>query len=123
MKWILVFTGSGIGGCLRLWIGELTYNWLNTTFPYGTLIANFLASLILGLVAGLAGTHWLDEKTRIFLTIGLCGGFSTFSSFSNETLQMFSNQKIMEGLAYVAISVISCICAVYLGAVLVKWFN
>jgi CrcB protein len=123
MKWILVFTGSGIGGCLRFWIGEQTKKWLNVDFPYGTLIANFAACIILGIVVGLAGTQWLDEKTRIFLSVGLCGGFSTFSAFSNETLQMFSNHKVVEGSAYVIISVISCIGAVYFGSALVKWLS
>ncbi len=123
MKWILVFTGSGLGGCLRFWIGEQTNKWLNIDFPYGTLIANFAACTILGIVIGLAGNQWMDEKTRLFLTIGLCGGFSTFSTFSGETMAMFSNQKMMEGAFYIIISILSCIGAVYFGAALTRWFS
>jgi CrcB protein len=123
MKWILVFLGSGIGGCLRFFIGEQTSKWLNYDFPFGTLIANFIACIILGLVIGLTSSQWLDEKTRIFLAIGVCGGFSTFSTFSAETLQMISNQRVYEGILYVLISVFSCIGAVYFGTVITKWFS
>ena len=123
MKWILVFTGSGLGGCLRFWIGEQTSKWLNSGFPYGTLIANFAACIFLGLILGIAGNNWIDDKTKLFLTIGFCGGFSTFSTFSNETLQMFANQRIFEGSFYVVLSILSCLGAVYFGSSVIKWFH
>ena len=123
MKWLIVFAGSGIGGCLRLFVGELSKKWINSNFPWGTLIANFTACLLLGFVAGIAGNKWLDEKTRMFLVVGLCGGFSTFSTFSNETLELFSNQKWLEASVYIFISIISCIIAVYFGSSVLKWLN
>ena len=123
MKLILVFVGSGLGGCLRFWIGEQTSKWLNNSFPFGTLIANFSACIILGLVIGLAGNSWLDEKTRLFLIIGVCGGFSTFSTFSRETIELFSTNKMLEGSIYIFISIVSCIAAVYFGSAVTKFFN
>ena len=123
MKWVLVFVGSGIGGCLRLGIGELTRKFLNTTFPFGTLFANILACIILGLVIGFTGNRFMNEKTSLFFTIGVCGGFSTFSTFSNETLELFSSHKALEGTTYILISILLCLAAVYFGTVLSKWFN
>ena len=123
MKWVLVFVGSGLGGCLRLGIGELTQKFINSTFPIGTLLANTLACIILGLVIGLTGNRFMDEKTSLFFTIGLCGGFSTFSTFSNETLELFANHKVLEGTVYIFISIILCLAAVYSGTAITKWLN
>lgn len=115
MKWFLVFVGSGLGGCLRLFTAEIIRKFYPTTFPLGTLAANILACILLGLVIGLADSKFLDDKTKLFLTVGLCGGFSTFSTFSYETVYLFSNQKIWEGSLYVAASILTCIGAILLG--------
>lgn len=123
MKWVLVFVGSGIGGCLRLGIGELTRKFFNNSFPLGTLFANIIACVILGLVIGVAGNRFMSEKTSLFFTIGICGGFSTFSTFSNETLELFTNHKLLEGTIYILISILLCLAAVYFGTVITKWFN
>lgn len=120
MKWFLVFIGSGIGGCLRLLTVDIVRKFYNTGYPTGTLLANIIACLLLGLIIGLADSKVLDDKMKLLLTVGLCGGYSTFSTFSYETVYLFSNQKVLEGSLYVAASIITCILAILLGTFITK---
>lgn len=115
MKWILVFFGSGIGGCLRLFVGELARRYFSVNYPLGTFLANVAACLLLGIFIGFADSKLLDDRTRLFLTVGLCGGFSTFSTFSYETVALFTENKIVEASTYVAASLITCVLAIIFG--------
>ena len=116
MKWMLVFLGSGLGGCLRLLTSEITARYVTRNFPLATLASNLIACLLLGLVLGFfEQTKVLDQRMRLFLGTGICGGYSTFSTFSNETLQLFSSQKIMEGILYAGSSLLFGLLAVFLG--------
>lgn len=113
MKWILVFIGSGLGGCLRLLTSELASRNLGLVYPFGTFFSNLVACFLLGIVLGLfAGVSVLDERLRWLLAVGICGGYSTFSTFSNETLQLLSTQKYSEAILYVALSLLAGIAAV-----------
>ena len=124
MKWLLVFLGSGIGGCLRLLTSEIFGKYFGHAYPYGTFISNFLACLLLGLVLGLfESARMLDVRARWLLAVGICGGYSTFSTFSNETLQLFSAQKFVEAFVYVGASVIIGIASVFGGFMLVQYFK
>ena|SRR5688572_24789090 len=116
MKWFLVFVGSGLGGCFRLLTSEFAARYLTRSFPVGTLAANLLACLILGFVlAYFDQAKMLDTRMRLFLGVGICGGFSTFSTFSNETMQFFADQKIMEGIIYAGSSFVFGLLFIYLG--------
>jgi len=113
---LLVFFGGGLGSVFRYllgkWIGALT----NHPFPLGTLVVNFLACLILGFVIGLADhRQMISPSTRIFWTIGVCGGFSTFSTFSNETLYLMQNGWTLPLVLYVTLSLLLCVGATFGG--------
>ena len=100
---------------------ELAGKYFGNNYPVGTFLSNFLACLILGLVFGVfESTKLLDVRARLFLAAGICGGFSTFSTFSNETLQLLSAQKFMEAAVYVVSSILIGLAAVYGGYSLVQ---
>ena len=111
MNWItlaLIFLGGGIGSVLRFLIG-LPFKQSNISLPIGTLLANLTAAAIIGITFSFASKTNLSPKTIFFLTTGLCGGLSTFSTFSWETLQLFQQQQFGWAVANILISNIACI--------------
>ena len=104
----LIFVGGGIGSVLRFAIGLPFKQW-NISLPIGTLLANLSAAVIIGLTFTFASKTNLSPRTILFLTTGLCGGLSTFSTFSWETLQLFQQQQFGWAIANILISNIACI--------------
>lgn len=93
-NYALVFLGSGLGGILRYFLSGFVYNFLPENFPYGTLTVNVLGSFIIGFVMyGLFQNDIISTQARIFLTIGLCGGLTTFSTFSYETINLLKERE------------------------------
>lgn len=117
MSWkslLMVFLGGGIGSILRFVIGQ----WLagmSQKFPYGTLVANVIACLILGYLIGLTTKGLLSTELKLFLIVGVCGGFSTFSTFSAESFQLFNTGNGLYGVLYMAASFLVCLLAIYMG--------
>ena len=115
-SFLFVFIGGGLGSVLRFglskWINGLhTYH-----FPFGTLIINVLACLVLGLVIGLADHKQLfTPATRLFWTVGFCGGFSTFSAFSSETIELLQGGFTFSPFLYIALSLLLCLAATFGG--------
>ena len=90
------------------------------TFPWGTLIVNVLGSLVIGFFAtftGPDGRFLVGAEARVFVTVGLCGGYTTFSSFSLQTLALVRDGEIGRAAANVALSFVLCMAAVWLGHV------
>ena len=117
---IAVFVGGGLGSVLRFLVNKIEII-SDNNFPYSTFISNFLGCLILGLVLG----YFIKNENPnsilfVFLTVGLCGGFTTFSSFSNESLELIQNGEIFTFLAYLLGSLIVGIVSVYLGTLIFK---
>jgi fluoride exporter len=115
---LLVFLGGGLGSTIRFSLGK----WVNTLhhhqFPWGTLVVNVVACLILGLVIGLADHRQLiSPASRLFWTVGFCGGFSTFSTFSNETLFLLQSGFTVSLGLYIALSLLLCVGATYGGLI------
>jgi CrcB protein len=113
---VLVFVGGGLGSLARLIVGKAFLRW-PSVFPFGTLTANVLACLILGLFTGWAVLKPTDSVApyRAFISIGFCGGFSTFSTFSNETIQLMQHNRFTDALINVVVSVLLCFGATLFG--------
>ena len=93
-SYIIVFIGAGFGGALRYWASDFIYKFLPATFPYGTLFVNILGSFIIGFVIYyFDSSKIIHPELRTFLTIGFCGGLTTFSTFSFETINFLKEKE------------------------------
>ena len=115
MKILLVAVGSGLGGVLRYlvpcWVGSAS------GFPWATLMVNAVGSLLIGFLSGLLARHGGSsaESIRCFAVVGFCGGFTTFSTFSNETFRLIENTQWLSAAGYVGFSVAAGLIAVSVG--------
>ncbi|HEX4045260.1 MAG TPA: fluoride efflux transporter CrcB [Gammaproteobacteria bacterium] len=113
----LIFVGAGFGGVFRYWISNITYSFLGRQFPYGTLVVNVSGCFLMGLLYVLILERFdgLGPQLRSLLLIGLLGGYTTFSSFSIETLTLFENGAYLSAALNILFSLILCIAATWLG--------
>lgn len=116
---IIVGVGGFIGAILRYLISLINLN-DSTTFPYKTLITNILGSLLIGIIAGLTAKHNLDSRIVLLIKVGICGGFTTYSTFALESLELFQGGKITTSILYIALSLVLCINAVFIGQLITK---
>lgn len=118
---IIVFLGAGIGGALRHGTNLAALRLFGAGFPYGTLAVNIAGSLVMGLLAG-----WFAQKAdpgqawRLFLTTGMLGGFTTFSTFSLDTALLWEKGQIGIALAYVAVSITLALLGLFVGLMLMR---
>jgi CrcB protein len=109
--------GSALGGAARYSLGGLVQRWAPGEFPLGTLAVNVLGSLLLGFIVRYAlETQAVSAEIRAFLTIGLCGGFTTFSTFSYESAAMLERGEWSRLALYAGLSLLLTIAAVLMGA-------
>jgi CrcB protein len=114
--WIAI--GSALGGMARYAMSRAVALRYGETFPWGTLTVNVLGSIVIGFVAALSGPDSrviVSPNTRQFIMVGLCGGFTTFSSFSLQTLELIRNRDFAEAGGNVLLSVAACMAAVAIG--------
>ena len=122
MKTILVIgIGSFIGGISRYLLTQLIQSKFLSTFPFGTLSVNIIGCFIIGIVFGLSERGSLSMEWRIFLATGVAGGFTTFSSFSNETISMLRDGQYWLAFGYIASSVIIGLMATFAGISFIKF--
>jgi CrcB protein len=118
---LAIAAGGAIGSLLRYWVSSGTHAVLGRGFPYGTLTVNVLGSLLMGFLY-----IWLLDRVaagpvlRAFLLIGVLGGFTTFSSFSIESLNLIEAGQVMKALVNVLLSVTVCIAAAGLGVLIAR---
>jgi CrcB protein len=118
---LYVALGSAIGGVSRYLLGGLVQRMLDTTFPAGTLLVNVTGSFLLGAIIRYAlETPSLTPEVRAFLTIGFCGGYTTFSTFSYETMALLEDGEWSRAGVYITASVLLSLVATFLGLALAR---
>lgn len=116
--WIAL--GSALGGVGRYAVSRAAALRYGETFPWGTLTVNVLGSFVIGLIAALFAPEsrlLLSPNARTFLMVGVCGGFTTFSSFSLQTLELIRTRDFAEAFGNILLSVTACMAAVAIGYV------
>lgn len=118
---IAIFLGGGIGSVLRYGVQMLLHERIAAyNFPWATLAVNIVGSFLIGLSYSISARFNLSDEMRLFLTAGLCGGFTTFSTFSNDNLEMIRQGDGIICMTYIIISVSAGIAACFLGGCLYK---
>lgn len=123
-SYILVFLGGGIGAALRHYVNVATVRWLGTSFPYNTLFANVSGSLVMGLLAAYFGLRTgSPQSLKLFLTTGILGGYTTFSTFSLDSILLWERSQYLAAAGYVLVSVAASLVGVMFGAALIRVGN
>lgn len=111
----MVALGGALGSLLRYGLGAWAQGLLGPGFPYSTLLVNALGSLLIGVVVRLSLEGALSGEARLFLAMGVLGGFTTFSTFSYETVLLLQDGEFLKALAYVGLSVVLGVFLALLG--------
>ena len=113
---ILVIIGGGIGAFFRYLLSGWVYKVLGTDFPYGTLAVNVIGCFVIGIFLTMAEDRFLiSPNFRIFFAVGVLGGFTTFSTFSFETVGLLKDGAVAIGLLNVAVSIVVGLTATWVG--------
>ena len=116
---LLIFLGGGLGSLARFGVSLGIKQFSDGTIPFATLISNVLSCIIMGFALGMFASKMQDNPNlRMFIVVGFCGGFSTFSTFSMETLEIFRRGQFLLGAANVVCSL--ALCLIVLAALVKK---
>jgi CrcB protein len=117
---LLIFLGGGLGSICRYWVSQIVTQSFETVYPSGTLTVNLVGSFLIGVLMGLIEKYNAHQHWRFLFVTGFCGGFTTFSTFSYENLQLMANLKYKVLFAYIFTSLFGGFWAAFLGFWLVK---
>jgi fluoride exporter len=128
LAYLWVAIGGALGSVSRFWLSGLVAARFGETFPWGTIAINVTGSFVIGILAALASPEGrMDSQSRLFVTqflvIGICGGYTTFSAFSLQTLRLMQDRQWLYAGGNVILSVVLCMIAVWLGYLLGSVFN
>lgn len=125
LKVVAVGSGGFIGAVSRYLLSLFTQSQFSgSSFPYGTVVVNLLGCLLIGLMAGLFELKsWAHPEIRLFIFVGILGGFTTFSTFSHESFLLFENGKLLLSLLNLGIQVIFGLAFVWMGYQLIRLFS
>jgi len=121
----LLFVGTGgfLGSISRYLVSRIMQNSFPSAFPYGTFVVNLAGCFLIGLVYGLSErSSLLSSGWKLFLAVGFCGGFTTFSTFANENLALLRDSEFFYFIIYTGLSVMLGIAATFLGVLVTKIF-
>ncbi|HKI46525.1 MAG TPA: fluoride efflux transporter CrcB [Balneolales bacterium] len=122
MKFILLVGAGGfIGSVARYLLSDAVQSRLLTSFPFGTMTVNLLGCFIIGIIYALSETANLAPEYRILIATGFCGGFTTFSSFSFESLTLLQDNQYLYAVLYAGFSLVLGLLAAFLGVILIRY--
>ena len=122
--YLFVAFGGALGSIARFWLGNLGATLTSAVFPWGIIWVNWIGCFVIGFFSEATratGLLQVSPETRNLVVVGMCGGFTTFSSFSLGTLALLQAGQLMQPLANVLLSVIGCMVAVFFGVWLVRF--
>jgi fluoride exporter len=118
---LIVGSGGFIGTVLRYLVQVYAGKIMNSTFPLGTLLVNIAGSFLIGVIYAFAEKgNLMNSEWRIFLAVGICGGFTTFSTFAMDNLNLMKDNSLLQLMLYTGGSLFLGIMAVYLGIILTR---
>ena len=126
LSYFWVAIGGALGTTARYWLSGVVARSVGETFPWGTLVINVTGSFIIGFFGALTGPDgrvFVGSTARQFVMVGMCGGYTTFSSFSLQTLNLMNDGEWLQAGANIGLSVLLCMIAVWAGAVLAGSIN
>lgn len=126
LLYLLIAIGGALGSVARFWLSSVVGNHFSATFPWGTLIVNVTGSFLIGFIATLTGPEgriFASGNNRQFLMTGICGGYTTFSSFSLQTLNLARDGEWLQAGANSVGSLVLCLVAVWLGHLAAAYLN
>jgi CrcB protein len=116
--YIALALAGAAGAISRYWVLRTTYSWLGDNFPYGTLMVNVSGSLVMGFLTVLLVHRFnVSQEIRLALLVGFLGSFTTFSSFSMDTVHWLENGAVLKALVYVLLSVVACVLGAWGGLI------
>lgn len=122
MKFILLVGAGGfVGSVARYLLSDAVQSRLLTSFPFGTMTVNLLGCFIIGVIYALSETANLAPEYRILIATGFCGGFTTFSSFSFESLTLLQDNQYLYAVLYAGFSLVLGLLAAFLGVILIRY--
>ena len=125
-RYLWIMLGGALGTAARFWCSGVVARAFGETFPWGTLIINVVGSFVIGFFATMTGPDgrmFVGTTARQFVMIGICGGYTTFSSFSRDTLRLLQERQWLYAGGNVILSVVLCMIAVWLGYMLGSLFS
>lgn len=126
MIYFYIMLGSALGGAARYWFSGIIDNEIGKNFPWGTVLVNLTGCLVIGFFATLTGPDgrvYIGTQGRQFVMIGLCGGYTTFSSFSLQTLNLLRQGEWLFAGLNIGLSIVLCLVAVWVGHFLAAFLN
>lgn len=126
VTYLWIALGGALGSVARYGCSSLAANWFGQGFPWGTLVVNVVGSFIIGFVAAVTGPdgrYLVPGDIRQFVMVGICGGYTTFSSFSLQTLSLAQDGEVLRAGLNIGWSVVLCLFSVWLGHIAATAMN